>query len=249
MEGLVKEGQLREMLVMACQDQDYDVRQSGFALLGDLAKTSHVHLLSRVGALLQLCMANLDPAALQRRETIPACNNACWAMGELAVKQHVNVLEATAKVATLLNSKEVSASKSLIENCAITLGRVAIANAEVIAPHSQAFMFAWCSALSCIRDDIEKEHAFMGLCSIIQKNPQACVGDPMRAQALIFASMWSPAGRAMASWHSVQKEELLAAMRWVMQMYKQQLGQQWVQMFEALEPSMKSKLVAMYELS
>lgn len=53
----------------------------------------------------------------------------------------------------------------------------------------------------------------------------------------------------MASWHSVQKEELLAAMRWVMQMYKQQLGQQWVQMFEALEPSMKSKLVAMYELS
>ena len=145
------------LLLMLLLAQLLQVGCGSFKEQGDLgadfgcchSQSSHVHLMPRMGPLLQLCIANLDPALLQRRDTVPACNNACWALGELAVKlnaqmqQHVNVLEATGKVATLLNSKQVTASKSLIENCAITLGRICISNAETIAPHCQAFMFAW----------------------------------------------------------------------------------------------------------
>ena len=40
MEGLVKEGTLSEMLFLVCQDEDLDVRQSAFAVLGDLGKVS-----------------------------------------------------------------------------------------------------------------------------------------------------------------------------------------------------------------
>merc|ERR1712083_21104 len=37
------------------------------------------------------------------------------------------------------------------------------------------FAQAWCCALKTIRDDIEKEHAFIGLCEMIKINPQGAI--------------------------------------------------------------------------
>ncbi len=41
-----------------------------------------------------------------------------------------------------------------------------------IAPHLEHFIQPWCLALRPIRDDVEKEHAFLGLCAMLRLNPQ-----------------------------------------------------------------------------
>lgn len=56
---------------------------------------------------------------------------------------------------------------------AITLGRIAWVCPETIAPHLEHFVGVWCAALRTIRDDVEKEHAFLGLISMLRLNPQA----------------------------------------------------------------------------
>lgn len=43
-ESLVGRSPLRDIVVRSCQDSDSDVRQSGFALVGDLAKACAPHL-------------------------------------------------------------------------------------------------------------------------------------------------------------------------------------------------------------
>lgn len=55
---------------------------------------------------------------------------------------------------------------------AITLGRVAWVCPGQIAPHLAHFVGPWCSALRSIRDDVEKEHAFLGLCALLRANPE-----------------------------------------------------------------------------
>ena len=55
---------------------------------------------------------------------------------------------------------------------AITLGRVAWVCPGQIAPHLAHFVGPWCNALRSIRDDVEKEHAFSGLCALLRANPE-----------------------------------------------------------------------------
>lgn len=55
---------------------------------------------------------------------------------------------------------------------AITLGRVSMICPDPIAPHLGQFLGVWCGALRNVRDDIEKEHAFLGLFSMLRLNPQ-----------------------------------------------------------------------------
>lgn len=56
---------------------------------------------------------------------------------------------------------------------AITIGRLGMVAPQLTAPHLAAFARPWCIALRSIRDDIEKKHAFIGLCNMVKLNPQA----------------------------------------------------------------------------
>ena len=62
------------------QDPLAEVRQSAFALLGDLSKTCPALVLPNVAQLMPLISTNLDPGY------VSVCNNAAWAAGEIAVK-------------------------------------------------------------------------------------------------------------------------------------------------------------------
>jgi len=63
----------------------------------------------------------------------------------------------------------------LLENTAITIGRLGFGAADVIAPHLEKFVQSWCSTLRFILDDVEKESAFRGLCKLIKANPDGAV--------------------------------------------------------------------------
>ena len=53
---------------------------------------------------------------------------------------------------------------------------------------------AWCSSLRNIRDDIEKDHAFRGMCAMIKLNPRGVLND--------FHSLCD----AIASWENPQQD-------------------------------------------
>ena len=59
---------------------------------------------------------------------------------------------------------------------AITVGRVAWVCPGSIASFLPAFVGPWCAALRSVRDDVEKEHALLGLCAMLHINPAVSAG-------------------------------------------------------------------------
>ncbi len=51
------------------------------------------------------------------------------------------------------------------------MGRVAWVCPGSIASFLPAFVGPWCAALRSVRDDVEKEHALLGLCAMLHINP------------------------------------------------------------------------------
>lgn len=72
---------------------------------------------------------------------------------------------------------------------AITLGRVAWVCPGQIAPHLVHFVGPWCNALRSIRDDVEKEHAFLGLCALLRANPEVFSRPPFPCLGMHLASV------------------------------------------------------------
>ncbi|GAV77247.1 HEAT domain-containing protein/IBN_N domain-containing protein/HEAT_EZ domain-containing protein [Cephalotus follicularis] len=231
-ESLVSQSVLRDLLLQCCMDDASDVRQSAFALLGDLARVCPVHLQPHLSDFLDVAAKQLNSPKLN--ETISVANNACWAIGELAVKvqQKISPIVMTViscLVPILQHAEELN--KSLIENSAITLGRLAWVCPELVSPHMEHFMQSWCSALTMIRDDIEKEDAFRGLCAMVRANPSGALS------SLVFMC------KAIASWHEIRSKELHNEVCQVLHGYKQMLRNgAWDQCMSALEPPVKDKL-------
>lgn len=231
-ESLVSHGNLRDLLLQCCMDDASDVRQSAFALLGDLARVCPVHLHPRLSEILDVAAKQLNTPKL--KETVSVANNACWAIGELAVKVRQEIAPIVLTVISCLvpilqHAEELN--KSLIENSAITLGRLAWVCPDLVSPHMEHFMQSWCGALSMIRDDIEKEDAFRGLCAMVKVNPPGALG------SLVFMC------KAIASWHEIRSEDLHNDICQVLHGYKQMLRNgAWDQCMSALEPPVKEKL-------
>ncbi|XP_068661941.1 transportin-1-like isoform X2 [Aristolochia californica] len=222
-ERLVAPSDLRDLLLQCCLDDAADIRQSALALLGDLARwhSSAQH-------------------STEIKEAVSVANNACWAIGELAVKVHQDVspivLTVISCLVPILQSAE-SLHKSLIENSAITIGRLGWVCPELVSPHMDHFMQSWCSALCMIRDDIEKEDAFHGLCAMVRVNPQGALS------SLVYMC------RAIASWHEIRSEDLYNEVCQVLNGYKQMLQNgAWEQCMSALEPLVKEKLLSKYQV-
>lgn len=70
---------------------------------------------------------------------------------------------------------------------AITLGRLAWICPEPIAPHLEHFIAPWCQALRTVRDDVEKEHAFLGLAALLRLNARVLPAQERASLALHLA--------------------------------------------------------------
>ncbi|URD95428.1 hypothetical protein MUK42_30808 [Musa troglodytarum] len=225
-ETLVAKSNLRDLLLQCCMDQATDIRQSALALLGDLAKVCPVHLHPRIPDFLRVAAEQLNIAAV--KEAVSVANNACWAIGELAVqvRQEIApvVLTLISCLVPILQNAE-GLNKSLRENSAITLGRLGWICPELVAPHVGHFIQPW------IRDDYEKEDAFRGLCAIVRANPSGAVN------SLSYLC------KAVASWHEIQSEDLHNDICQVLNGYKQMLPNgAWEQCMSTLEPPVVQRL-------
>ncbi|KAH0934804.1 hypothetical protein HID58_011921 [Brassica napus] len=230
-ESLISQSNLRDVLLKCCMDETSDVRQSAFALMGDLARVFPAYLQPRLLEFLEIASQQLN--ANLSRENLSVANNACWAIGELAVKVRQEVSPIVTNVVSslgLILQHGEAVNKSLVENSAITLGRLAWIRPDLVAPHMEHFMKPWCLALSMVRDDIEKEEAFRGLCAVVKVNPSGGVS------SLVFIC------KAIASWHEIRNEDVKNEVSQVLNGYKHMLGNSWAECWSALEPPVKERL-------
>ncbi|XP_024516729.1 transportin-1 isoform X2 [Selaginella moellendorffii] len=234
MESLVVRSDLRDLLFYCCGDEAPEVRQSALALLGDLAKACAGHLQPRMGDFLSLAARQLQDV-----EHVSVSNNACWAIGEIAIKVGKEIAPIVMGVISclvpILSSVE-NVNKSMLENSAITLGRLGWVCPELVAPHIDHFMKIWCQSLAMVRDDIEKEDAFRGLCAMVRLNPGGA--------AKYFGSICE----AIGSWHEIRSAELRSEITQVLHGFKQMLGGSWEQYFSYLDPGTQEKLKRRYGL-
>lgn len=79
-ETLVVNSNIMQLLYQCMQDNMPEVRQSSFALLGDLTKACFQHVAPHMQDFFPILGQNLNP------DFISVCNNATWAIGEIAMK-------------------------------------------------------------------------------------------------------------------------------------------------------------------
>jgi transportin-1 len=139
MEALVAGSNLMGLVVECLKDARADVRQSAFALIGDLSKACAGQLAPALQHIMHPAMASLDP------HYVSVCNNASWAIGEMAVKVGDPIRPYAAAVVQKLQpiidppldeegNRTLRPNRTLEENACITTGRLGFVCPDVIAP-------------------------------------------------------------------------------------------------------------------
>lgn len=230
LEPFVGHSNLLQLLAECIKDEASDIRQSAFAFIGDLAKTCMVHLKQCIPIYMPLLVQSLNP------QPVSVCNNAAWAIGEIAVKVEGDIRPYAPLIAEkLIPIMNMNVNRNLLENTGITLGRVGLVCPEVLAPRLSDFIQPWCFNLRNIRNDVEKEHAFQGLCQMIRQNPTGAF------PAFAFVC------DAIASWGN-PKRELKEEFGAILIGFKQHIGDQWPQYLQQFPPILRNHLTEVYNL-
>lgn len=225
-ESFVMSSNIVPLLHQCAQDLMPEVRQESFALLGDLVKTCFQQVEPWVPEFFPVLARNLDSTE------VPVCSNAVWAIGEICLK----LGEATkpyldtvlANLVTIINRPD--APKGLLENTAITIGRLGYACPVEMAPMLDKFIRPWCLSLRNVSDSDDKDSAFRGICCMIELNPAGIVCD--------FVAFCD----AVASWVE-PKADLKQAFQDIISGFKALVGDEdWQGFVEHFPPTLKERL-------
>lgn len=227
---LVSTSDILLLLYQSMKDSVSEVRQSSFALLGDLTKACFDNVKPVLNDFMQVLSLNLNP------EYISVCNNAIWAIGEIAIQfgadmnQYIGLI--LEQLIFIINRPNTP--KTLLENTAITIGRIGLVCPHQVSPYLQSFIRVWCSSLRSIRDNDEKDSAFRGICHLISLNPAGVVND-----FVFFCD-------AIASWNN-PKPDLKEMFLKILNGFKSQVGEEnWKQFFDQVPLQLKQRLTAAY---
>ena len=166
------------LLAFCMKDTNNDVRQSAYALLGDAAIYVFPQLQPYLPSLMDILLEQLDVEQIVRdgEETgYSVINNACWSLGEIAMRQLEGMAPYVDRLLTKLFSILFNSNvpESLTENAAIALSRLGIGNAPLLAPHLSSFAAPVLKALGMVEWSDEKGHALKGFVNIVLCNPKA----------------------------------------------------------------------------
>ncbi|KAL7269399.1 hypothetical protein RUND412_007943 [Rhizina undulata] len=168
-----------QLLTVCMADQNNDVRQSSYALLGDCAIYVFQQLHPFLPNVMTLLIEQLDIDQLHGEIGLDTgfsvVNNACWSCGEIALQQGPGM---TPYVERLYNSliKIIQAPdipSSVTENAAIALGRLGLGSCDDLAPHLESFAYPFLDALQRVAETDEKDTALKGFCMVVGRNPEA----------------------------------------------------------------------------
>ncbi|KAJ1533075.1 hypothetical protein HK096_005721 [Nowakowskiella sp. JEL0078] len=170
-----------QLLFRSMQDEKLEVKQSAFALLGDLASSLFDHLKPHINTLLPYAIVELEAVHISNnQQQISVTNNAAWAVGEISLKAGRElqpfVEDLLKRLIAILNkplpSRASRENTALFENSAISIGRLGSTCPEIIAPYLPSLLSKWFEAVSKLNDDWEKISAFKGMNAVIVLNPQ-----------------------------------------------------------------------------
>lgn len=222
-------------LVMGCvRHEMLDVRQSAMGVVGDLAKNAPEVLRPGLGHILPVLIESIDP------DEPTVCNNASWAVGEIAVRigaeMEPYVESCLERLIGMINRPKLP--RNLVENCAITIGRLGFVCPVVVAPHLQEFAKRWCRALVHVRAPEEKEHCFLGLCYMVKVNPNGIVAD--------FKYMCGAV--ASLEGQKLQHAELSDMLYQIVHGFKTSLGENWPKYFASFPDPLRQFLIKRFNV-
>ncbi|KAK0447503.1 armadillo-type protein [Armillaria borealis] len=173
LEELINQTQppLLSLLTVCLNHSQAHVRQSAYALVGDMVIRCFCVLRPHIPSIMGKLILQLDPEP--KFEFIGALNNATWSVGEVALRygqkfeQWVDPL-ISRLVPILLDPK---APRSLHENAAVAIGRIGLMLLTVVAPRLAEFVQASCQVLYEMQDSEETDSAIRGLCTMVKVNP------------------------------------------------------------------------------
>ncbi|XP_006875331.1 PREDICTED: transportin-1-like isoform X2 [Chrysochloris asiatica] len=229
-EQLVARSNILTLMYQCMQDKMPEVRQSSFALLGDLTKACFQHVKPCIADFMPILGTNLNP------EFISVCNNATWAIGEISIQMGIEMQPYIPMVLHQLVEiiNRPNTPKTLLENTAITIGRLGYVCPQEVAPMLQQFIRPWCTSLRNIRDNEEKDSAFRGICTMISVNPSGVIQD-----FIFFCD-------AVASWIS-PKDDLRDMFCKILHGFKNQVGDEnWRRFSDQFPLPLKERLAAFY---
>ncbi|KXS22101.1 ARM repeat-containing protein [Gonapodya prolifera JEL478] len=236
-DGLLQHSQppLLTLLGEAMRDPVGEVRQSAYALLGDLAINVFPHIRAYVPQFMPDVIEQIEPSGDSARVSV--CNNAAWAAGEIALQYGPEI---SVYVEPLLRRlipilRDESNPRTLLENAAITIGRLGLVCPDLVAPHLETFAEPWCKSLRSIRDNPEKESAFQGLCAMIQKNPNGIV-----KSFVYFCD-------AVTQW-KVVNVPLNQQFSGIIHAFKNMMGPQWDNYFREFPQHVQQRLRTRYQI-
>uniref|UniRef100_A0AC35U8E7 Importin N-terminal domain-containing protein n=1 Tax=Rhabditophanes sp. KR3021 TaxID=114890 RepID=A0AC35U8E7_9BILA len=167
--NLIADSNLIAIVYNCIKDDNDEVRQSSLALLGDIAKICPELIKPMLHEFSILVIQNFDS------KNTSLMNNAIWAFGVLAtLLQNEVIIYIMPIMPQLVNILNVEKSqRTVLENTAITIGRLGQFAGVQMSPYLASFLKNWCLAIRNIRDNEEKRIAFEGLLCIIYHNPSA----------------------------------------------------------------------------
>lgn len=269
------------LLFVCMKDERQDIRQSAFALLGELARAKLPSMVGKLGEYLKCAVRGLD------RQYMSVANNAAWALGEMAIMsgfcifsqlndpaanpsspnnptattaippsqtcsktqnqfkqlgmaakeiEHILLDDSCLNVMIhTVNQNYCAINKSLLENCALTLGRIGAIFPQQLSQKLHLFALACFTALRNIRDDVEKEQAFHGFNAMISHNPTA------------IYPCFSYYVDAVSSWFHC-KPDLEMEFKCIFNAYKTTLADQWFVLFNSLPVTSQKLLTERFAL-
>lgn len=160
-----------QVMLQCLQDPVHEVRQSVFALLGDIVYSYDPQLLA--GTLSQFLkiigteiMHNDDP------DGVPAVINAVWCLGLIGERINLNeyIIELSRIILDLFTTTTQIVDSAVRENLAVTIGRLGITLPEAFTTGtfaSDSVWNKWCTAVQNLDSLEEKSSAYMGFIRIV----------------------------------------------------------------------------------
>lgn len=224
---------LLELVYLAMRDHRQEVRQSALAAAGEFARAGLPCLVPVLKDYIVATANALSP------DYMSVANNATWALGEMvimagflppgipidrdAIKEPL-IADALPRLVRIVNVPALN--RSLLENTAIALGRMALVMADAMAPQLESFAEAMLSVLRNIPDHLDKEQAFFGMNAMVKLNPGAIL------KCFVYYA------DAVGSWLHVNPK-LEAEFATILTGYKTSLGSSWEPLYESFPSSLK----------
>lgn len=165
------------VLLQCLQDPVHEVRQSCYALLGDIAYFYEPSLLEPYLAEFLKCIS-VELVHNDDADAVPTVNNAIWSLGLISEKIDLgeHIISMSRLVLDLFTTTGIVVQSSVLENLAVTIGRMAHFRPEVFTFGvftKDSVWEKWCTYAQNLQDPEEKASAYWGFVKIMNlMNPE-----------------------------------------------------------------------------